>query len=49
LTKKEFIYQNYKDELKKCFAEKNGIYVEIDARKNLDFKKIINSIENKIL
>lgn len=43
---KEFKYQKYKDKIKKKFAEENGIYIEIDARKELDFESIINLIEN---
>lgn len=43
--KKEFEYQKYKDKLKKKFAEENGIYIEIDARKKLDLKKIMKLIK----
>lgn len=44
--KKEFKYQKYKDKIKKKFAEKNGIYIEIDIRENFDFEKIIKLIKN---
>jgi predicted Zn-ribbon and HTH transcriptional regulator len=45
-AEKEFKYQKYKDRLKKDFANKNGTYVEVDARKPLNFSEIINLIEN---
>lgn len=45
--KEEFRYQKYKDKLKKNFAKANGIYIEIDARKNVDFENIIKLIENR--
>lgn len=38
----EFEYQRYKDKLKKNFAKKNGVYVEIDLRK---IKKVEDAIK----
>ncbi len=43
----EFKYQKYRDKIKKVFAKQNGIYIEIDAREELDFENIINLIENR--
>lgn len=46
--KKELEYQKYKDKLKKNFAKKNGIYIEIDLRKIKTTEQAIKYIE-KIL
>lgn len=45
-SKKVLEYQKYRDNLKKEFAEKNGIYIEIDLRKIETTEKAILYIEN---
>lgn len=45
----EFEYQKYKDEIKKSFAKKNGIYIEIDLRKINTIKGAIEYVENQLL
>jgi len=44
----EFEYQKYKDKIKKKFAKKNGLYIEVDLRKIVSFEKTILEIEEKI-
>lgn len=43
-----FEYSKQKDEMKKKFAKKNGIYIEIDLRKVKTVEKAIEKIERKI-
>lgn len=40
----EFEYQKYKDKIKKKFAKKNGIYIEIDLRKEESIEEIKEEI-----
>lgn len=42
----ELEYQQWKDDLKKQYAEKNGLYIEIDLRKIKTTSKAIEYIEN---
>jgi len=42
----EFEYQKYKDKIKKTFAKKNGIYVEVDLRKIKTDEEAIGYIES---
>lgn len=44
----EFKYQKYKDRLKKKFAKKNGVYIEINLMKIKTVEEAIEYIENKI-
>lgn len=44
-----FEYSKQKDDMKKTFAKKNGIYVEIDLRKIKTLEKAIKKIEGKFL
>jgi len=44
----EFEYQKYKDKIKKSFAIKNGIYIEIDLRKIKTTEEAIGYIERII-
>lgn len=44
----EFEYQKYKDKIKKKYAKKNGIYIEIDVRKNKRIEDFILEIESKL-
>lgn len=41
----EFEYQKYKDKIKKKFAKKNGVYIEIDLRKIKTTEEAIKYIE----
>ena len=43
-----FEYSKQKDEMKKKFAKKNGIYIEIDLRKVKTVEKAIEKIERRI-
>jgi hypothetical protein len=44
-TQEDFEYQQYKDKIKKNFAEENGIYIEIDLRnKSETIEQIIDRI-----
>jgi hypothetical protein len=47
-TSKEFKYQQYKDKIKKIFAEENGTFIEIDLRQNKTVEEWIKYIENII-
>lgn len=42
----EFSYQKHKDKIKKNFAKKNGVYIEIDLRKIKTTEEAIEHIEN---
>lgn len=44
----ELEYQKYKDKIKKKYAKKNGIYIEIDLRKIKTIEQAIEYIENII-
>lgn len=44
----EFENQRYKDKLKKNFAKKNGIYIEIDLRKIKTTEEAIKHVENML-
>jgi len=44
--KEEFDYQKYKDKLKRKFAKKNGIYIEVDLRRIKTLDEAIIYIEN---
>ncbi len=48
VPEEEFNYQKHKDKLKKRFARKNGIYVEIDIRKIKNTDAAMEFIKNKI-
>ncbi len=48
-TEEEFEYQKYKDKIKRSFAKKNGVYIEIDIRKVNTFDLIVDKIEKIIL
>ena len=43
-----FLEMKSRDKLKKKYAKKNGIFVEIDLRKNESFEKIVKKIEKII-
>jgi len=42
----EFEYQKWKDKIKKRFAKKNGVYIEIDLRKTKTIESAIKHVEN---
>lgn len=44
-----FENQKYRDKIKRDFAKRNGIYIEIDLRKHTDIKKTIEYIEKRII
>lgn len=48
-SEEEFEYQKYKDKLKKNFAKKNGIYIEVDLRKIKTTEQAIEYVENILL
>lgn len=47
-TKKNFEYSKYKDKIKKNFAEKNGVYIEVDLRKIKTVKAGILYLKSKL-
>lgn len=47
-TLEDFAYLKWKDKLKKKHAEKNGLYIEVDLRKNMTVEEWIQHIENQI-
>lgn len=47
-TEDMFLEMKSRDKLKKKYAKKNGIFVEIDLRKNESFEKIVKRIEKII-
>lgn len=47
-TLEDFKYQQYKDKIKKDYAEQNGIYIEIDLRQKTPIEDIIQKINNTI-
>jgi DNA-directed RNA polymerase subunit RPC12/RpoP len=47
-AKEEFENQKYRDRIKRKYARKNGVYIEIDLRKSKTVEKAIAYIENSI-
>jgi len=47
-TLEDFKYQQYKDRIKRKYAEQNGIYIEIDLRQKTPIEDIIQKINNTI-
>ncbi len=45
----EFEYQKQKDKIKKNFAKKNGVYIEIDLRKIKTYEEVIMYVNKKLI